>query len=160
MTGTISDTAKSFTTLFDICRISTRCTGLYSDANEAAMTRIIAAARTFGTTVIGFQLAHAGRKASSMSHGGARAGYRAETGGAYPALGPGRYDRLGAADVVQPALGLARGGGIGRLTRLPAPIWPRLTLLQPEFGAVSAWFSDFDLKAVAVIILVPLGNEV
>jgi 2,4-dienoyl-CoA reductase-like NADH-dependent reductase (Old Yellow Enzyme family) len=45
-------------------RITPGCTGLYSDANEAAMKRAIDACRTYGKALIGIQLAHAGRKAS------------------------------------------------------------------------------------------------
>jgi 2,4-dienoyl-CoA reductase-like NADH-dependent reductase (Old Yellow Enzyme family) len=45
-------------------RITPGCTGLYSDANEAAMKRAIAACRAYGKAPIGIQLAHAGRKAS------------------------------------------------------------------------------------------------
>jgi 2,4-dienoyl-CoA reductase-like NADH-dependent reductase (Old Yellow Enzyme family) len=47
-------------------RITHGCLGLYSDACEAALSRVISAARRFaGTTRFGIQLAHAGRKASS-----------------------------------------------------------------------------------------------
>ena len=46
-------------------RISHGCLGLYSDANEAALARVIAACRRFGNTPLGIQLAHAGRKASA-----------------------------------------------------------------------------------------------
>jgi 2,4-dienoyl-CoA reductase-like NADH-dependent reductase (Old Yellow Enzyme family) len=45
-------------------RISPGCTGLYSDANEAAMQRVVAFFRTLTRHPIGVQLAHAGRKAS------------------------------------------------------------------------------------------------
>ncbi|MBT3884923.1 MAG: NADH:flavin oxidoreductase/NADH oxidase [Rhodospirillaceae bacterium] len=47
-------------------RISPQCTGLYSDENEEAMTRVLATARQFGPTAMGIQIAHAGRKASSI----------------------------------------------------------------------------------------------
>jgi 2,4-dienoyl-CoA reductase-like NADH-dependent reductase (Old Yellow Enzyme family) len=46
-------------------RISHGCLGLYSDANEAALQRVLAACRRFGNTPIGIQLAHAGRKGSA-----------------------------------------------------------------------------------------------
>lgn len=46
-------------------RISPYCLGLYSDANEAAISRIVAFARDYGNSPIGIQLAHAGRKAST-----------------------------------------------------------------------------------------------
>ena len=49
-------------------RISHGCVGLYSDANERAMARVLAAARAVALpgTVFGIQLQHAGRKASSQ----------------------------------------------------------------------------------------------
>lgn len=46
-------------------RISLGCTGLYSDANEAAMKRVIDFCRQHGAAKIGIQLSHAGRKAST-----------------------------------------------------------------------------------------------
>ncbi|HYM31534.1 MAG TPA: NADH:flavin oxidoreductase/NADH oxidase [Candidatus Cybelea sp.] len=46
-------------------RITLGCLGLYSDANEAALARVIAACRRFGQTPMGIQLAHAGRKGSA-----------------------------------------------------------------------------------------------
>ena len=50
-----------------IGRITHGCLGLYSDANEAALARVLAAARkaAAGGTRFGIQLAHAGRKGSS-----------------------------------------------------------------------------------------------
>ena len=47
-------------------RITHRCLGLYSNACEAALSRVLAAARRFGGPDVrfGIQLAHAGRKAS------------------------------------------------------------------------------------------------
>jgi 2,4-dienoyl-CoA reductase-like NADH-dependent reductase (Old Yellow Enzyme family) len=53
------------TAVEDIGRITLGCLGLYSDENEAALTRLIADARTMSNTPIGIQLSHAGRKASS-----------------------------------------------------------------------------------------------
>jgi NADPH2 dehydrogenase len=47
-------------------RITHGCTGLYSDHNEAAFVRVIAHCRRTGTAKLGIQLAHAGRKASSL----------------------------------------------------------------------------------------------
>ena len=49
-------------------RISHGCLGLYSDANEAALGRVMAAARRVAIpgTRFGVQLAHAGRKASTQ----------------------------------------------------------------------------------------------
>ena len=46
-------------------RITPGCLGLYSDANEAALKRVIEGCRKFSKTPIGIQLAHAGRKASA-----------------------------------------------------------------------------------------------
>jgi NADPH2 dehydrogenase len=47
-------------------RITHGCMGLYSDDNEAALTRVIAHCRRAGTAKFGIQIAHAGRKASSQ----------------------------------------------------------------------------------------------
>ncbi len=46
-------------------RISPGCTGLYDDATEAAMARVLKAARGQSNMPIAIQLGHAGRKASS-----------------------------------------------------------------------------------------------
>ena len=46
-------------------RISPRCLGLYSDENEAALTRLLRDVRQFSQIPIGIQLNHAGRKAST-----------------------------------------------------------------------------------------------
>ena len=43
-------------------RISPKCAGMYSDANEAALKRVHDFCRTFGVAKLGVQLAHAGRK--------------------------------------------------------------------------------------------------
>ncbi|MFN4089126.1 MAG: NADH:flavin oxidoreductase/NADH oxidase [Alphaproteobacteria bacterium] len=48
-------------------RITPDCLGLWSDENEAALGRVLAAARRYGNTPIGIQLGHAGRKASSQA---------------------------------------------------------------------------------------------
>jgi len=45
-------------------RITPACLGLYSDANEAGLERIVATCRRWGNSRLGIQLAHAGRKAS------------------------------------------------------------------------------------------------
>jgi 2,4-dienoyl-CoA reductase-like NADH-dependent reductase (Old Yellow Enzyme family) len=47
-------------------RITHGCSGLYSDRNEAALARVIAACRQVGKNPIGLQIGHAGRKASSQ----------------------------------------------------------------------------------------------
>ncbi len=45
-------------------RITPACTGLWSDANEAAFARVLHAVRQYSTMPIAIQLGHAGRKAS------------------------------------------------------------------------------------------------
>jgi 2,4-dienoyl-CoA reductase-like NADH-dependent reductase (Old Yellow Enzyme family) len=47
-------------------RITHGCLGLYSDACEAALARVIDHCRRIGTTRFGIQLAHAGRKGSAQ----------------------------------------------------------------------------------------------
>ncbi|OAN44814.1 oxidoreductase [Paramagnetospirillum marisnigri] len=46
-------------------RISPLCLGLYDDATEAGLARLIPALKGFGTSAIGIQLGHAGRKGGS-----------------------------------------------------------------------------------------------
>lgn len=46
-------------------RISQGCVGLYSDANEAALKRVIDIVRQYSDMPLGIQLGHAGRKAST-----------------------------------------------------------------------------------------------
>jgi 2,4-dienoyl-CoA reductase-like NADH-dependent reductase (Old Yellow Enzyme family) len=55
-------------------RITPGDLGLYSDANEAALARVVAAVRANSPIKLGMQLAHAGRKASSRApwQGGAQ----------------------------------------------------------------------------------------
>jgi NADPH2 dehydrogenase len=47
-------------------RISPYCLGLYDDENERALARVVAFCRRYGNVKIGVQLAHAGRKASTL----------------------------------------------------------------------------------------------
>lgn len=47
-----------------IGRISPNCLGIYTDAQEAALTDMLAGIRSFSSARFGIQLAHAGRKAS------------------------------------------------------------------------------------------------
>jgi NADPH2 dehydrogenase len=47
-------------------RITRNCLGLYSEACEAALARVIAHCKKIGSARFGIQLAHAGRKASAM----------------------------------------------------------------------------------------------
>jgi 2,4-dienoyl-CoA reductase-like NADH-dependent reductase (Old Yellow Enzyme family) len=50
-------------------RISPMCLGLYHDAHQEALARIVRFYRDHGTTKFGIQLAHAGRKSSvSLFH--------------------------------------------------------------------------------------------
>jgi 2,4-dienoyl-CoA reductase-like NADH-dependent reductase (Old Yellow Enzyme family) len=75
-------------------RITPGCLGLYSDANEAALARVLAALRTHGTGMpLAIQLAHAGRKASSRApwHFGAQIPL-AE--GGWPAVAPSTLPHL------------------------------------------------------------------
>src|SRR5438045_1847370 len=46
-------------------RITHGCLGLYSDANEAALARVVGFCRGAGSAALGIQLAHAGRKGSA-----------------------------------------------------------------------------------------------
>ncbi|MDE2481218.1 MAG: NADH:flavin oxidoreductase/NADH oxidase [bacterium] len=67
-------------------RITDRDLGLYSDENEAGMARVVAFIRTYARAKIGVQLAHAGRKASTMppwDGGGAATGEHR-----YPTVAP------------------------------------------------------------------------
>ena len=55
-------------------RITPGCLGLWSDANEAALARVLEAVRAHSSVPVAIQLGHAGRKASSRApwHGGAQ----------------------------------------------------------------------------------------
>lgn len=46
-------------------RITHGCLGIYSDANELALARVVKACRTYGSAKLGIQIGHAGRKASA-----------------------------------------------------------------------------------------------
>ena len=48
-------------------RITPGCLGLYSDENEAALTKLLADVRSFSDMPMGIQLDHAGRKASTRA---------------------------------------------------------------------------------------------
>jgi 2,4-dienoyl-CoA reductase-like NADH-dependent reductase (Old Yellow Enzyme family) len=47
-------------------RITDRCLGLWSDENEAGMARVVAFIRNWSRSKVGVQLAHAGRKGSTL----------------------------------------------------------------------------------------------
>jgi 2,4-dienoyl-CoA reductase-like NADH-dependent reductase (Old Yellow Enzyme family) len=69
-------------------RITDGDLGLYSDANEAALARVLAAVRANSPIKVGMQLAHAGRKASSRApwEGGAQVPLGEP--GSWPAVAP------------------------------------------------------------------------
>jgi 2,4-dienoyl-CoA reductase-like NADH-dependent reductase (Old Yellow Enzyme family) len=48
-------------------RISHKCAGMWSDANETALKRVHDFCRTYGVAKLGVQLAHAGRKGSTQT---------------------------------------------------------------------------------------------
>ena len=58
------------TAVEEIGRISPNDLGLYADAHEIALRDLIARVRTFSSTRIGIQIAHAGRKASNTPFDG------------------------------------------------------------------------------------------
>jgi 2,4-dienoyl-CoA reductase-like NADH-dependent reductase (Old Yellow Enzyme family) len=68
-------------------RITRACLGLYSDANEAALARVVALCRRWGGARLGIQLAHPGRKGSARLpwQGG---GPLAPDGGAWTTAAP------------------------------------------------------------------------
>jgi 2,4-dienoyl-CoA reductase-like NADH-dependent reductase (Old Yellow Enzyme family) len=61
-------------------RITPQCTGLYSDANEEAMARVVKFVRGISPVVIGVQLGHAGRKASAARPWQGRGALKPEQG--------------------------------------------------------------------------------
>ncbi|RTL53795.1 MAG: NADH:flavin oxidoreductase/NADH oxidase [Bradyrhizobiaceae bacterium] len=63
-------------------RISPKDLGLYSDANEAALAKVLKAVRTYSPIKVAVQLAHAGRKASTRVpwEGGAQIPPKAQDG--------------------------------------------------------------------------------
>ncbi len=67
-------------------RITPGCLGLYSDANEAALGRVVDAVRRVSPIKLGLQLAHAGRKASSRAPWLGGQQIRAGEPGAWPAV--------------------------------------------------------------------------
>src|SRR6266581_1038175 len=67
-----------------IGRITPGCSGLYSEANEAALGRVVQFCRVHGQARLAIQLAHAGRKASTAAPWDARKSLRPEEGGWQP----------------------------------------------------------------------------
>ena len=68
-------------------RISRECLGLYSDANEEALRRVLSIVRKYSTMPIGIQLGHAGRKASQLKPAAGR-GPIPEGQGGWQTVGP------------------------------------------------------------------------
>jgi 2,4-dienoyl-CoA reductase-like NADH-dependent reductase (Old Yellow Enzyme family) len=114
------------TAVSDIGRISPQDLGLYSDANEAALGRIVASLRAHSPIALAVQLGHAGRKASSRApwNGGNQIrsdepdGWRAEAPSAVPhgaaEEAPQALDAAGLARVKQAFVDAAvRAGRIG-----------------------------------------------
>ena len=69
-------------------RITARDLGLYSDANEHALARVLGALRAHSPIKIGMQLAHAGRKASSRAPWQGGAQIPLDQPGAWQAVAP------------------------------------------------------------------------
>ena len=67
-----------------IGRITPGCSGLYSDANEAALRRVVGFCRAHGQAKLAIQIAHAGRKASTAPPWEQRKPLRPEEGGWQP----------------------------------------------------------------------------
>lgn len=72
-------------------RISPWCLGLYSDANQEALARVIRFYREYSDTKFGVQLAHAGRKSSVLPSFMIRKAVPVEEGGWIP-LSPSSYE--------------------------------------------------------------------
>lgn len=62
-------------------RISRECLGMYSDACEAALAKVLAVVRRYSTMPIGIQLGHAGRKGSQKKPSDGRGNAAAAEGG-------------------------------------------------------------------------------
>ncbi len=88
-------------------RITPGCLGLYSDANEAALARVLGAVRAISPIKLGLQLAHAGRKASSRVPWQGGQQIRAGEPGAWPAVAPSALPHLPTED---PPTALDRAG--------------------------------------------------
>jgi 2,4-dienoyl-CoA reductase-like NADH-dependent reductase (Old Yellow Enzyme family) len=88
-----------------IGRITPACSGLYSDANEAALRRVVAHCREHGQAKLAIQLGHAGRKASTAPPWDSGKALRPSEGGWEP-VGPSAVS-TGEGDLVPRALTLA-----------------------------------------------------
>src|SRR5258708_12964535 len=71
-----------------IGRITPGCSGLYSDANEAALRPIVAFCRAHGQAKLAIHLAHAGRKPSPAPPSAPRNSLRPEEGASHPPAPP------------------------------------------------------------------------
>lgn len=80
-------------------RITPGCLGLYSDANEAALARVLAAVRAHSAMPIAIQLAHAGRKASSRAPWDGGAQIPLGEPGAWQAVAPSALPHIAGEDV-------------------------------------------------------------
>jgi 2,4-dienoyl-CoA reductase-like NADH-dependent reductase (Old Yellow Enzyme family) len=91
-------------------RISHGCVGLYSDATEAALARVVKFCRRAGSAALGIQLAHAGRKGSAKLpwEGG---GSLAPDAGAWTTAAPSGI----AFDIPWPAPEALDGAGLARI---------------------------------------------
>ena len=91
-------------------RITPGDLGLYSDANEAALARVVAAIRAHSPVVLAMQIAHAGRKASSQAPWDGGQQIRAGQAGAWQAVAPSAVPHNAFEDVplALDAAGLAR----------------------------------------------------
>jgi len=69
-------------------RITAGDLGLYSDANEAAIARVVETIRKFSPIPLGIQLAHAGRKASSRRPWEGGAQIRSDAAGGWVTVAP------------------------------------------------------------------------
>jgi 2,4-dienoyl-CoA reductase-like NADH-dependent reductase (Old Yellow Enzyme family) len=83
-------------------RITPGCSGLYSDANEAALRRVVALCRSTSRAKLAIQLAHAGRKASTAPPWEESKPLRPEQGGWQP-LAPSAI-AMGEGEIVPRAL--------------------------------------------------------
>ena len=90
-------------------RITPACTGMWSDANEAAFARVLKALRQYSSMPVGIQLAHAGRKASCAVpwRGGKQL---AETSGGWATVAPSAipFNETDAAPIALDERGLER----------------------------------------------------
>jgi len=91
-------------------RISAGDLGLYSDANEAGLARVLGALRAHSPIKVAIQLAHAGRKASSRAPWDGGAQVRPEEPGGWKAVAPSALPHSAAEDAPRAldAAGLAQ----------------------------------------------------